>query len=357
MRFRKTVTLVTLVILPIFALSLRAQEKPLTQDQVQGLVRNGLGDETGAQAIAQRGIDFTPGEDFIQSLKAAGANDAFLEALRAAKAPGAAGASKPLRQVQILALLAGGVPPERVAILLKERGIDFDVKDDFIQQVRRSGGDDETIGALKNAKVTKPPVIVNAAATAHEADVREHLARGAELARKAQYADAEQEYRAALLLDPQNADLYVSLTYVLIPQQKWDETESAARAALRLDPNNDLAHNNLGVALGSKGDLDNAIAEFRNALRLNPDFAQAHANLGVALGIKGDVDGAITEYRGALRLNPNYDVAHYNLGVALERKGDRRDALEEYHAAYTLSPNNADYKQHYEHLLKQGNKH
>ena len=56
----------------VFALSAWAQQKPVapvppagpakpfTQDQMQGLVRDGLGDESGAKLIEQRGIDFTP---------------------------------------------------------------------------------------------------------------------------------------------------------------------------------------------------------------------------------------------------------------------------------------------------------
>jgi len=52
-----------------------AQERPFTQDQVQGLVRSGLGDDSGAKLIKERGIDFTPLEDFLQSLKAAGASE------------------------------------------------------------------------------------------------------------------------------------------------------------------------------------------------------------------------------------------------------------------------------------------
>ena len=58
--------------------------KPFTQDQVQGLVRAGLGDDSGAELIDQRGIDFVPAQDFMQSLKAAGANEAFLKAVRTA---------------------------------------------------------------------------------------------------------------------------------------------------------------------------------------------------------------------------------------------------------------------------------
>ena len=55
------------------------------------------------------------------------------------------------------------------------------------------------------------PATVDPAAQARQAEVRQHVARGAELEKKGQYAEAEQEYRAALLLDPQNADLYESL--------------------------------------------------------------------------------------------------------------------------------------------------
>ncbi len=135
------------------------------------MVRAGLGDDSGAKLIEQRGIDFAPSEDFIQTLKAAGASEAFLKALRATVAPGlspagnvAAGfspapadvaaslprhggvkpplrhaalkgasttagppasAKKPLNQVQVFALLAGGVPSHRVTMLVQERGTGF----------------------------------------------------------------------------------------------------------------------------------------------------------------------------------------------------------------------------------------
>src|SRR5208282_830517 len=111
------------------------------------------------------------------------------------------------------------------------------------------------ISALKSAKVTKPATI-DPAAQARQAEVRQHVARGAELAKKGQYAEAEQEYRAALLFDPHNGDLYDSLGYVLDQQKKWDDAAAADREAVRLNPNDDMAHNNLGVALGKKGELD-----------------------------------------------------------------------------------------------------
>jgi tetratricopeptide (TPR) repeat protein len=388
------------------ALPPRAQQKPFTQEQVSNMVRDGFGDESGAKLIEQRGIDFAPAEDFIQTLKAAGASEAFLNALRAAVTPGLspahaalkggsttagppASAKKPINQVQVFALLVGQVPSHRVTMLVQERGIDFEPTDDYLQEVRLAGGEDELISALKSAKVTKP-VTVDPAAQARQAEVRQHVARGAALAKKGQYAEAEQEYRAALLFDPHNPDLYDSLAYVLGQQKKWDDGEAAVREALslnpndefalgvlglrleykgdwdgaiaefrealRLSPNDDMAHVELGFALEQKADWDGEIAEEREALRLNPNNDMAHCDIGAALGNKGDWDGEIVEERTALRLEPNNALAHFYLGNALEKKGDMRGALEEFRAAYTLDPKNANYKQNYERLLPQQNK-
>ena len=389
MRFRKTLTFLILATGLVFTLSGWAQQKPLTQDQVQSLVHSGLGDETGAKAIEQRGIDFAPAEDFMQSLKAAGASEAFLEALRAAKRPEPAAAKKPLTPVQVFALLAGGVPSQRVTMLVQERGIEFEPTDDYLQEVRLAGGEDKLISALNSAKVTKS-VTLDPAAEARRAEVQQHAARGAESFQKSQYAAAEAEYRAAIQLDPQNSDLHVALCRALNRQRKVDEALAEAREAVRLSPNNDMAHSSLGLALGSKGDLDGGMAEFREALRLNPNSDMAHIGLGIALGNKGDPDAAIAEYREALRLNPNNELAHLNfgaalaakgdwpgmiaeerealrlnpnnalahdaLGVGLEKKGDRQGALEEYRAALTLDPNNPIFKQNYERLLQQVNR-
>jgi hypothetical protein len=76
--------LVTALILP---LPVRAQQRPLTEEQISNKVGEGMGDEWGAKLIEQRGIDFAPTEDIIQSLKTAGASEAFLKAPRAAKPP------------------------------------------------------------------------------------------------------------------------------------------------------------------------------------------------------------------------------------------------------------------------------
>jgi tetratricopeptide (TPR) repeat protein len=339
------------------------------------MVRAGLGDDSGAKLIEQRGIDFAPSEDFYQTLKATGASEAFLKALRAAKPPVPASAKKALNQVQIFALLVGQVqvPSHRVTMLVQERGIDFEPTDDYLQEVRLAGGEDELISALKSAKVTKP-VTVDPMAQARQAEVRQHLARAGESYRAKRYADAEAELRAAVRLAPEDAELHdalgavlgengdwegeifeerealrqnpnlaeahVNLGRALGEKGDWDGSIAEERAALRLAPNFDVAHVNLGRALAAKGDWGGDIAEQREALRLNPKNEIAHAHLGAALGGKHDWDGDIVEQREALRLNPNNEMAHVNLGMALGNRGDWDGEISEEHEALRLNPNN-----------------
>jgi tetratricopeptide (TPR) repeat protein len=368
-----------LILLAILALVLAvpagAQQKPFTKEQIQGLVRDGIGDAMGARLVSQRGLDFAPTEDFLQSLKSAGASEAFLQALRAAKppAPEANAATQPLTQVQVLSLVAGEVPNHRVAMLVQDRGIDFDPTSVFIGEVRLAGGDDELIAALKNAKVIRPEG-VDPTVQAHQSEVRQHTARGAQLLKTKQYPQAEAEYRAALALDPQNSDLHNSLAFTLGREGNWDGQITEEREALRLNPNSDIAHVGLGVALLQKGDENSAISEYHEAIRLNPNNDQAHINLGNRFAHRGDWDAADVEYREAIRLNPNNDQAHngsagvlmhnkdldgaiaqyreavrvnpnseqnhLNLGVALSQKGDQDGAIAEYREVIRLNPSN-----------------
>jgi len=113
-------------------------------------------------------------------------------------------------------------------MLVQERGIDFDLTDDYLQEVRLAGGESELVSALKSAKVTKS-VTVDPAAQARQMEIRQHLARGSEFLRAKQYADAEGEYRPAVRLDPQDAELHA----VLGNKGNWDGTIPEYREALR----------------------------------------------------------------------------------------------------------------------------
>ncbi len=58
---------------------------------------------------------------------------------------------------------------------------------------------------------------------------------------------------------------------------------SEAKAALALNPDDAEAHKNAALALDSEQKYDAAIGEYKQALRIKPDYAVAHYDLGRAL--------------------------------------------------------------------------
>lgn len=115
---------------------------PLTQDQVMDLVKFGMDGEEVAKRIKERGIDFEPSDDYIEAVRKAGVQESVIQALREAK---------PLTREQIGKLVAGGVPSQRATDLVKQRGIDFQPDVQFLDTLRLAGADDALVAALREA--------------------------------------------------------------------------------------------------------------------------------------------------------------------------------------------------------------
>ena len=56
---------------------------------------------------------------------------------------------------------------------------------------------------------------------------------------------AEQLFQRAVMLEPSNPILHISLASVFIYREKWAEAIAEYREAVRLDPNNEEYKNNL----------------------------------------------------------------------------------------------------------------
>lgn len=119
--------------------------KPLTRAQVTDLVKVGMETPELVKLIREHGIDFDPTEDYLQSLRQAGAPEPVIEVLHGMAKPA------PLTREQVLTLLASGVPSPRAAILVQQRGIDFVADEKYLQDVRLAGGDDALVTALREA--------------------------------------------------------------------------------------------------------------------------------------------------------------------------------------------------------------
>lgn len=118
--------------------------KPLTKNQVMELVKAGMDSAELAEKVKQVGIDFDLTDDYLQDLRKAGAQDVLIQALRAAR-------PKPLTREQVLQLVVGGVPSERASMLVKQRGIDFVPDQDYLETLRVAGAEEVLLAALRTA--------------------------------------------------------------------------------------------------------------------------------------------------------------------------------------------------------------
>jgi tetratricopeptide (TPR) repeat protein len=123
-----------------------------------------------------------------------------------------------------------------------------------------------------------------------------HDSLGLAYYRYGRISEAIQEYKTALMLNPDDPHIYDNL-------------------ALAYEAGGHLAgaYNSFGMAYSKKGQLDKAIRGFQMALRLNPNYAEAHYNLGEAYKQKGLINEAIQEFQMALKINPDLIQARQNL--------------------------------------------
>jgi tetratricopeptide (TPR) repeat protein len=221
--------------------------------------------------------------------------------------------------------------------------------------------------------------------SASQESAGDHLKRANEFAGSGNLRGAIGEFRAAIHLDPSNANAHWGLAkalhaenpHVVTPtlavffmRSKMQDALKEYRTAINLDPklrddktesaelHVQHASSYLGRDFGHWyaypcGDvsdnlvnhcMDDAAAEYRIALLLDPDYVPAHVGLGVVLAKFHKADPAIEEFRAALRLDPQSAEAHLGLGKSLEKKGNLKDALHEYGSALSLEEGKAKYE-------------
>ncbi len=67
------------------------------------------------------------------------------------------GARKPYSKEEIVKLLKGDVSPTRVAVLSRERGIDFEISPETESELRRAGATDALLQTLRESAPKPPP--------------------------------------------------------------------------------------------------------------------------------------------------------------------------------------------------------
>jgi TolB-like protein/DNA-binding winged helix-turn-helix (wHTH) protein/Tfp pilus assembly protein PilF len=143
--------------------------------------------------------------------------------------------------------------------------------------------------------------------------------------------------RKALGLDNRLPDAYVCQGHLqMLYDWDWKGAENSFRRALELDPNNLDAHYHYAFLLMALGRFPESITEIQTAEQLDPLSHQVQATFGRILLHAGKADEAVRRLQQAIEREPRSAQAHYRLGQVYEQMGRYTEALAIYDKAGIL---------------------
>jgi len=152
------------------------------------------------------------------------------------------------------------------------------------------------------------------------------------------WAAAEQEFRMAIVLNPNYELGYDWYGYYLTAMERYEEARIVFKKAKDLDPLSAPISTDMGFCLYYRGNYDQAINELQASLGLNPNFPLAHIWLGRTYQVKKMYPEAIDEYKRALQVAVDWPVALAQMGNVYGVSGNKEEAQKIVATLTSLSP-------------------
>jgi len=139
------------------------------------------------------------------------------------------------------------------------------------------------------------------------------------------WAGAEQEFRTALALSPNGADVCAHYGWLCSAQCRFDESVRLVMRARELDP---LAHrNDVAGELLRAGRYEEALVASLNLLEAEPNYPRAVATCGWAHVLMGQGPAGLAALERATQLAPDSAMLRAQLGQAYAMLGQRDKAV------------------------------
>jgi tetratricopeptide (TPR) repeat protein len=151
------------------------------------------------------------------------------------------------------------------------------------------------------------------------------------------FALAEQQFRSASRLAPDEAVLHNALGMALAQQNRTGEAIAAYQASIVLDPGLADAVYNLASAEHALGRLDEAEAAYRRAIALDPQLLAAYRSLGALYAGRNEIDQAALTLEQAAALAPTDAWVRYDLGLIYLLQGKPDAARQQLQQAEALA--------------------
>lgn len=156
----------------------------------------------------------------------------------------------------------------------------------------------------------------------------ERMQRAATARRAGLLDQAEEEYRQAVEIEPENPEARLGLAGVLAEKEAYAESLEQYREAVRLTPDNAGIRSNFGAVRALIGRPEEALESFRAAVRLDPEDGRFRRRLASQLASMGSFEQAAGEYREILKRDRDDVGALLELAAIEARLGDHEAVRE-----------------------------
>ncbi len=169
--------------------------------------------------------------------------------------------------------------------------------------------------------------------------VDDYLRAGDQAMQKTELTQAEESYRAAAGLAPNDPRVHVALGNLYVFEQRPSLAQAEFLKVLELDPSNAAAHSALGGLYEAQSQPGAAEEQYRAAVALKPFDAGYRLALGQLLAKVGKPNLAEAELRTAIGLAPKNARAHLALANLLNALPNRKsEADAEFAEVRALDP-------------------
>lgn len=151
---------------------------------------------------------------------------------------------------------------------------------------------------------------------------------GAFKSRDDQHATVRAAALKAIALDPQNSNAYASLGLDdCFFKLDFASAEQNYRKAVELNPNDATAHHWLAELLVSLGRVDEGFAEYDRAIELDPLSMPIRADKGIAYFYARNLNGAVSYLEGLRQIDPTFSRTYDYLAFAYRMKGRFQESI------------------------------
>ena len=166
--------------------------------------------------------------------------------------------------------------------------------------------------------------------------------RGNEFLAQGLLEEAAECYRQAIAFDPDHAEAYLNLGFVLHGQELYKEAETYLKQATHLNPRMEEAYYLLGTIAQEQGNLDSAVENFNKALEIKPDFEIVYRDLCQCLLQDGQNEAARHILEKGISVNPDSADFHFNLGNLFVSEQAPEKAITCYQKVLSIHPDDAE---------------